>query len=966
MAREALERAPPPSARTVNGGRDLAGADRVRAALATLADRHLARREAVALDASHGDPCALLTSLEADVPTLAVAPSGGVAALADAIEGRRIDALHLFCAGTNATLELGGRTLAPHRPSAQERAALARIAVALAHAEERPVVHLYGSTFGTGGEGRAAARALTRALGAGLAATRDDGAGGDAQPEWHIELPAPDGGARLPPGMEGKPKRADRKGRTAEPATREAPRRNPAAPSFGGPMAALDDIPPAAFSLASDPFSLLGGRIALGGTEPRATLGAPHREPAREPTPVARPVVSAPDEHAAAEPPVSAELPVPARHVVANESVTAGGTSPVPPEAPRIAVPEEKVAPPAAAKVPSPARKPQPTDRDEPRKADRQAALAVRALSAEAWFRAEPGVGERPLLGECGAPRLVIDGPRLIFVVPTSAGERRAVADLSRLGIEDASSRLVHAIGTVREDWACLYVEGALAATARLDGAEREWRVPHRGPRCAMFEGELGLSRLYARALTGREALANHRATRGDGKPTGGALWSSGPLTGRAGGGASEEPAPVSQPAAETSAAEMPAAEMPAAETAAPHGPAPATPAAEPPAAAPLPSEPAERAERAGTVAPPGGPLDAGAAPGGAPERSVEPVGDRVRRHGRPLARPDPFGPRVMRVREPPSATPGRGARAIPAPLRAHPPRDRPSSGEVAPSWSVRPGASGLTVGHDLSPVLCRRASVPDEPTGSRVRRIVPAADADRPAEAIAAPAGTGDVPDVRAVRPIPETLPGEGEPSREPAAAARVESAPSAPAVDGDPATPPTDAGPAAARARLPGKATPQGPQRRDGAAAHGQTVLRVAPGEELRLDVTELAGCALVDAIAHWPVAMPDWLSLDAATGIASGTVPARAGGRSERVAVSAANGHGATATLAIVLEIAPLASRAPASPSDPFQAIEAAMRTAADAVPALRALLHAGANDRGDGDDQGATARAGRPAG
>lgn len=129
--------------------------------------------------------------------------------------------------------------------------------------------------------------------------------------------------------------------------------------------------------------------------------------------------------------------------------------------------------------------------------------------------------------------------------------------------------------------------------------------------------------------------------------------------------------------------------------------------------------------------------------------------------------------------------------------------------------------------------------------------------------------------------------------------------------------------------------------PEPASSSAEPRPTVVHAAPGDALRLDVTELAGCALVGAIAYWPVSLPGWLSLDGVTGVASGTVPARAAGSRERIAVAVANRHGARATLALDLIVAD----APPVAVDPLDAIEAAMRTAADAVPALRALVRAG---------------------
>ena len=1171
LAREALERAPSGAAARAAGGApaagNVSGSARVRAALAVLADRHLARREAVALDATHGDPAALLASLEADVPTLAVPPSGGVEALATALEGRRIDALHLFCGGSNAALDLGGQRLAPLRPSARDRAALGRLALALAGAEGRPVVHLYGSPFGTGGEGRAAARALSRALGAAIAATRDDGTGGEAEPDWHIELPAPEGGAQLPreraPGRSGGRRRAhgpptagersvaparsapapqsapgaDQRpgaGRTRMPdasgppsveaptvAPSDPPARHGAseragardgapvsAPPAAGPPASTSsvpgrtasigffgaDLPPPVFAPARDPFSVFGGRVGLGTASPSARLvdpqwrsdeGAPI--PSRAPTPsggASPDPTGSPDERVRSTGPAAPDRAVPDRtRPVPSRDGTAASredrlAAPVPssnvPSAPAATAPPSEAAgqrrggrharsrspreaPPAPARIaerdtavttrqdegfvaprPSPNEGPvarrasgaptgkpprtppssvsappaappaAPPPAAAPASADRRAALRVRAVSVEAWFRAAVGVGERLLLGPRDAPHLLIDGPRLVLVVPTPAGERRAVADLSRLGIEDASARLVHAVGTVREDWACLYVEGALAATARLDGRrdgeDREWPVAHRGPRGAAFEGELGLARLYARALAGREVLANHRATRGEGKPTGGALWSTGPLTGRAGAGAS-----VSEP--EASATRPGEAAMP-----------------EPVSRG---SSPVERDDAAGdgevpaagtVVAPESAPASATEPP--APARSGETAdggdgtrAERVRLRGAPVARPDPFGPRIARVASPADvlarpdlpARPGRevhGARPMRG-ARRHPPVPAgnampsaplvPAYGTIAPM----PDRSGTRpsrvrrVGSGPSPrteTMETPPSLATEPARTPVPSSGPAPEkggALREAsgdEATAAPDGAREGaardmardivvvrPDVGGASPDAEPVGGRSEVSRPtagpsptppltpplmPIAGTLARTAPPPGDLAGDRAASGTDRDVPSARTAAPAPsvrpaavppaaAAPPAPS-----VPSGPTVQRVAPGDELRLDVTELAGCALIDAIAHWPVALPDWLALDGATGVARGTVPSRAAGERVRVAISAANGHGASATMAIELQVAGVApSTAPGAP-DPFTTIETAMRTAADAVPALRALLRAGSGPTGSG--------------
>ena len=119
--------------------------------------------------------------------------------------------------------------------------------------------------------------------------------------------------------------------------------------------------------------------------------------------------------------------------------------------------------------------------------------------------------------------------------------------------------------------------------------------------------------------------------------------------------------------------------------------------------------------------------------------------------------------------------------------------------------------------------------------------------------------------------------------------------------------------------------------------------------PGETLRLNMPERTGCTLRSAIAYWPSSLPDWLSVNGASGIVSGVVPTETTG-AFALSITAANGLGATATMSVVLDIRAEAEIEPGEATETIEAFESAMRTTLDALPALRALVAAGGGRSG----------------
>lgn len=115
------------------------------------------------------------------------------------------------------------------------------------------------------------------------------------------------------------------------------------------------------------------------------------------------------------------------------------------------------------------------------------------------------------------------------------------------------------------------------------------------------------------------------------------------------------------------------------------------------------------------------------------------------------------------------------------------------------------------------------------------------------------------------------------------------------------------------------------------------------VRPGQELRIDLAERTGCTLRGPVAFWPNAIPGWLSLNCASGVVSGIVPEDAD-PVVSIGVIAANGSGATALLSVTL-VVEAASADGSDAAETVAAVEAAMRSTLDALPALRELLAKG---------------------
>lgn len=168
-------------------------------------------------------------------------------------------------------------------------------------------------------------------------------------------------------------------------------------------------------------------------------------------------------------------------------------------------------------------------------------------------------------------------------------------------------------------------------------------------------------------------------------------------------------------------------------------------------------------------------------------------------------------------------------------------------------------------------------------------------------------------------------------------------------------PPAPLTDASesPGTASASVPPENAPTAPLQSNRATTARPTIsagptdagpVSVRSGEPVRIDLAEATGCALRGTVAYWPSAMPDWLALDRVSGTLSGTAPA--GEAIVPVAVIASNGRGATATLSLTLAVesadAEINRREAA---EAWHAVESAMRSTLDAIPALRERIEAG---------------------
>ena len=158
-----------------------------------LAEARLARREMLVVDPSYRAPEALLEALEA-MQTLRAPRAGGMVALAAALGGGRLDALHLLCAAVPHALIVGGEVvdpLADNDRAAEAVRALGSLFARNADGGPAPSLMLYGTSFGTGAEGARAIEALAQRIGVAVAATGERMEHAADRATWHAKARPP-------------------------------------------------------------------------------------------------------------------------------------------------------------------------------------------------------------------------------------------------------------------------------------------------------------------------------------------------------------------------------------------------------------------------------------------------------------------------------------------------------------------------------------------------------------------------------------------------------------------------------------------------------------------------------------------------------------------------------------------------------------------------------------------------------
>ena len=184
-----------------------------------LAERRLARSEIVVVDPSYRSPNALLDALEG-TRTLRVPRAGGAAALAAALRGEPIEALHLLCAAVPHALVIGGEAVDPRATGERAAASIEALRSVFARGGEAPMLMLYGSTFASGAEGAATIQCLADRLDAAVAVTTERMESPADRATWHAKAKprrpqrvVPVGRQTLPTAM---PDRSDSRNERAE------------------------------------------------------------------------------------------------------------------------------------------------------------------------------------------------------------------------------------------------------------------------------------------------------------------------------------------------------------------------------------------------------------------------------------------------------------------------------------------------------------------------------------------------------------------------------------------------------------------------------------------------------------------------------------------------------------------------------------------------------------------------------
>ena len=453
-----------------------------RAALRELAKRHLSRSEFVAIDASFEDAATVIASLPRDVPCALLPANNGLRALLAALSGRTIDVLHLFCDGTVDGLSIGDELIELGTPIARDAALLDMLRTSFSHASaESPSIQLYGSPFGLGAAGRAAASTLARLTATSVAASVDATQTGPEDPTWHLQLVR-------------SSDNADAAGSVQQaPVANQTPNEIPQTVAHER----------AAFELGSSAMTTAKHTL-----EPMADVSL-HNPRVQFHRAVKEVEADQNETTGDEEPDGLAAFSAPAN----DFPIAAGKTPHLAPEV-TAAVPVAEYEP-GQADVPSP---------------DHLAETELTALTLQATVRpndmdAEVTIAE---LGDAdGEVRLVLDGPLLTFGVSRMPAYAEAVADLSVLGIEDYSSALLTIAATVDQTgWLKLYVRGALAGTGRLAPRDLRWTVRTEAPDTSDFDGEIAVLRLYDNALAASQIVGIDDRS----EPLDGMVWQTGTL----------------------------------------------------------------------------------------------------------------------------------------------------------------------------------------------------------------------------------------------------------------------------------------------------------------------------------------------------------------------------------------------------------------------------------------------------
>lgn len=481
-----------------------------RKALAHLMMQQATRADLVVIDPSVPDIAAIVAALPRDVPCALLPSERGLRALVSATADRRVDTVHLFCGGAADALRIGGMAIDLADPPARDAAlldAFSRIFVREA-GSDAPALLIYGSPFGLGTAGRNAASNLARLAGVSVGATADAEIG-DAEPNWHLQI-VNDATPSEASAIDGDPSPADAGAADAPPDGGKGPA-IPSVPTDPDPHAGFE------FRPSEDPISFLAGDafaaaedfdpLALVSRNPRIRLHraagpptGPEHDPVREP---AEPVEAAEE--------AEVEATADRAEVDPIEPATPAEVAPSPETQPVVEAPQEAVEAPVARG-------------SSPR--------TLTSFSIEAVVRPDDGDEEATIaeLGDLdGGIALRLDGPTILFGVSRKAAFAEAKVDLTTLGMDDHSTALTHIVGTADEaGWLRLYVDGALAGTARLAPRELSWSVSAEAPDTSAFEGDIALLRLHSQAIAAPRVAELHAADEGRDEALAGVVWETG------------------------------------------------------------------------------------------------------------------------------------------------------------------------------------------------------------------------------------------------------------------------------------------------------------------------------------------------------------------------------------------------------------------------------------------------------